>query len=256
MNAIRQYLLWFITTVVCFILIISSRSPQGVLLRDRLTDIIVVTTYPISSTLNILNIWRDNRELRLQLTRMSLQLASSSQNHVELERLRKMLEYKDHSAVSLQSAEVIGAGPSTGFKGIIVNIGAKDGVKFNQPVITAEGVVGRTYRIGESSTIVQLLTDPNLGVAGKLFSSGENGILHAAGRGRLQFHGLPLSVNITIGDTVITSGLGGTFPAGLILGIATEFYPSSNEWLWDIEVKAAVNFLSIEEVFIVQMHSK
>ena len=253
MNAIRQYLLWFITTTTCFILILSSQTTQGKLLRDRLTDIFVATAHPITSTLKFTKIWRENRELRLQLAKLSLQVAANYQGQAELPRLRKMLEFKDKSAISLRSAEVIGSSPSSGLSGIIVNIGAEDNVKFNQPVITSDGVVGRVYRVGETSTIVQLLTDPNLGVAGKLMSSGENGILHSAGRGMLQLHGLPISVKISIGDTVVTSGLGGTFPQGLYLGVVKDYFPSSNEWLWDIDVVPSVNFLNIEEVFIVQI---
>lgn len=253
MNAIRHYLLWFITTATCFVLILSSQTTQGILLRDRLTDIFVATAHPITSTLRVTKVWRENRELRLQLARLSLQVAENSQSQAELPRLRNMLEFKDRSSVSLKSAEVIGNSPSTGLSGIIVNIGADDNVKFNQPVITSEGVVGRVYRVGATSTIVQLLTDPNLGVAGKLMSSGENGILHSAGRGLLQFHGLPISVKISIGDTVVTSGLGGAYPRGLYLGVVKDYFPSSNEWLWDIDIIPSVNFINIEEVFIVQI---
>ncbi len=253
MNALRQYLLWLVTTTTCFILILSSQKAQGILLRDRLTDIFVATASPISSGLKITKIWRENRELRSQLAKMSMHIASTNQNYDEVLRYRKMLEFKEKSAVFLRSAEVIGLSPSSELKGLIVNVGAEDGVLFNQPVITSDGVVGRIYRVGETSAIVQLLTDPNLGVAGKLMSSGENGILHSAERGVLQFHGIPISVEITIGDTLVTSGLGGAFPKGLYLGIVSDYSPSSNEWLWDIAVVPSVNFLNIVELFIVQI---
>jgi len=251
-NIIKPYLIWLATTILSLILIITNQNPQGEALRGRLSDLISIGVYPVASLLKGMSVWQENNRLREILAQMSLELASSIESRTENEILRDMLGFKKRSDYEITAAEVIGLCIEPGVIGLLINKGTEDSINVNQAVISPQGVIGRIRRAGKSSAVVQLLTDPNLGIAGKLLTSREHGIIHAAKWGRLVLDGVPVSTEVTIGDTIVTSGLGGVFPSGLMVGIATNVKPAPNGWLWIITIEPKVEFGRLEEVFVVQ----
>jgi len=190
--------------------------------------------------------------LRRQLAEMSIRLSKTGGSADENQRLRRMLGFKEKSAYSLIAAEVVGMNPDLGIRGILLNAGSKDSVKVDQAVITSDGVVGRIYRVGKRSCAVQLLVDPNFGVAGRLKSSREDGIVHAAGSRRLKLDGVPVTASVIESDSVITSGLDTIFPSGLLIGEVRTAKHRAGAWLWEIEVKPAVDFGRLTELFIIR----
>ena len=75
--------------------------------------------------------------------------------------------------------------------------------------------------------------------------------MHSAGRGLLKFDGVPISSSVAVGDTVLTSGLGGFFPQGITIGYVIMVEPDANGWLWQVTVKPSVEYGQLEEIFVV-----
>lgn len=253
-NFLRPFMPWLATTVFSAILIFSNQNPQGAILRGYMMDVLTFFAYPITTTGNALDIWRENKNLRKLLVEMSLELASETECSAENHHLRQMLNFSSRHQYNLIPAEVIGFSSDAGVRGLIVNKGTRAGVSEDLAVIAIEGIIGKVLRTNPHTTVVQLMNDPNIGIAVRLKRNRENGIIHANDRTLLALDNIPISSTVLAGDTVITSGLGGVFPEGLLVGVVTKASPASNGWLWDVQVQPMVNFSNIEEVFIISRH--
>lgn len=252
LSLLRPYFLWLLTTILTLFLILANDSPPAEALRSRQGALIVVGSKPFARVLDVLTMLDENRSLRLKLTQMSLKIADESECHYENQRLREMLVFKAKSQFDLIPAEVVGVCPDPIIRGFIVNAGSQDGVNANSAVISPSGIVGRVFRANPASAVVQLLLDPNMGIAGRLKKSREDGIVQAGSYGSLRFVGVPTTAQVEVGDSVMSSGMGGLFPEGLPIGVVTQVNPLLDGWLWEIELTPAVNFKRLEEVFIIR----
>ena len=249
---LRPYYSWLAVTALSFILILTNQNPQGELFRSRFADILVASAYPVRIFFKGARVWHENQRLHALLATMSLEIAKDLECKSENARLRKMLGYRERTEFNIVAAEVIGISSDPAIHGLMINKGEDDGVLANHSVISLNGVVGRVHRTGAHSALVQLLSDPNLGIAGRLKTTREDGVIHAAGKGLLEFDGVPVSTSVTIGDSIISSGLGGIFPPGLFIGSVREVTPESNGWLWNISVDPGEAYGQLEDVFVIR----
>lgn len=251
-GSIKQYVPWLATSLLALGLIFSNDNPQVETLRGNVSDLVVVVGRPLSAVLKAPRLWDENVYLRKKLTEMSLKFAQLGSSGEECERLRSLLELKERTSYNLIAGEVVGTNPDIGIRGILLNIGSDDGVRINQTVIVPDGLVGLIYNVGKNSSRVQLMTDQNLGVAGRLVKSREDGIVHASGSRNLKLEGIPVTASVNVSDSVVTSGLGGVFPPGLFIGYTKKVRRSTNMWLWEIQVEPTVDFMRLEELFVIQ----
>jgi rod shape-determining protein MreC len=252
LGAIKRLLPWLLTTALSIAMILLSRDQEMAPLQGQVNDLVAMGGYPISAGVRIFAIWSTNRLLRSQLAAQTLERSEYEEVLRENERLRRMLDYKSRSPLNLIAAEVVGFSSDEGVKGLLINRGSYDGITTNQAVISPEGLVGRVFRVSDNSAAVQLLGDPNLGVAARIIKAQESGIVHAAGTGRLKLDGVPVSATANIGDSVVTTGQGGIFPPGILIGFTTKIYPSMEGWLLTVELKPGVDLRRVEEVFVIR----
>lgn len=198
----------------------------------------------------------ENRKLKKELAqRENLRyqlLELQKENH----RLREMLGFKERTGFGLLPAEVIARDPAHWFETITINKGYADGVTRNMAVVTSEGLVGNVFFVNRNSSKVMLLTDSRRAVSALVQRSREPGSVgivegYPEQKGYLRMVNLPPEANIQPGDTVISSGLGGIFPKGLIIGYVLETGKDQYGLLQQAIIKPAVNFNRLEEVFIV-----
>ncbi len=251
-GSLKPYVPWLITSLLALGLIFSNDTPQVEALRANLSDLVVIMTHPVSAVLKAPRLWDENVYLRERLAEMSLKFARLGSSGEECERLRSMLAFKEKTSYSLIAGDMVGMNPDIGIRGLLLNVGSDDGVKINQAVIVPDGLVGRIYRVGKRSSNVQLLTDKNIGIAGRLLRNQEDGIVHASVGSSLRLDGIPVTAAVSEGDSVVTSGLGGVFPPGLFIGLTDKVERAPNGWLWRIEVEPAVDFGRLAELFVIQ----
>jgi rod shape-determining protein MreC len=192
-----------------------------------------------------------NRHLNRRLDFLSTTLSSMIENKYENERLRKMLGFDLMLPYELKPAEVIAYAPTERFKSILINAGMERGVFKNMPVISPSGIVGKTVSADRHSAVVQLLFDPACKVAARLQSSRAQGIVAFLGGRYLSLTNVPADQNVSVGDSVISSGLGGIFPTGLFIGRVKDFRVKEGEMFFEIDIEPGTNFSLLEEVFVV-----
>ncbi|MBM3325799.1 MAG: rod shape-determining protein MreC [Calditrichaeota bacterium] len=250
-SVIKRFIPWLLVSGFSVGLILTHQDSSGAL-GARLSDAVSIAGWPAAASVRLISLWSENRRLRKILAERSFETAQIEQLLQENDRLRRMLEFQVKSPFNILAAEVIAATTDIGIVGLIIDRGYGQGLANNMAVITCDGLVGRIYRVSEFSATVQLLTDPNMGVAARLARGGEGGILHSNATGRLRLDGVHTSTPPEIGDSVLTSGAGGIFPPNILIGWVEKIEPSSEGWLFKIEVMPSVNFTHLEEVFVVR----
>lgn len=134
-------------------------------------------------------------------------------------RLRELLS----SAASLEErvliAEVLSAAQDPYRQQIVLNKGARDGVYKGQALVDAQGVLGQVIRVNPGTSVALLLTDPNHGIPVEINRTGLQTIALGRGDGqRLSLPYLPGTADVQVGDLLVSSSLGGRFPAGYPVG--------------------------------------
>jgi rod shape-determining protein MreC len=198
----------------------------------------------------------ENERLKRQLATAYTLEARLAELCLENHRLRRMLGFQERVEHELLPAEVIARESSGWFQTVIINKGAAHGVKSAMAVVTSDGLVGSILSVTPVSAQVLLLTDSRRAVSALVQRSrdpGEVGIVESApGRpGYLKMVNLPGSANVRQGDTVISSGLGGFFPKGLVIGYVLETGEDELGLTKYALLQSAANFNRLEEVFVV-----
>lgn len=246
----RQMTVLFITTSLSIILL--SLAPQQQVRVARIVTLTVLA--PIQRTFafipSFFHLRSENRLLRAELVRLQLQNAALQENSLENIRLRQMLGFKQRKDFTYLPAEVIAYDSGRSLNAILINIGARAGVKPNMPVVTPEGLVGRVMDAGPVSSVVQLLSDRNCKVSGIVQRSRVAGIVTWNNGSEFDLR-LPLRADIRMGDWVVSSGLGGVFPRGLVIGQVRGVSLEDMGLFRRASITPRVDFSRLEEVFVI-----
>jgi len=175
---------------------------------------------------------------------------------VELAQLREILRHAKQTQQLLQTAKssssvvasVIGRAVIPTQHVIILDKGAHDKVAVNSIVVSAEGVVGRVFEVHPTTSLAMLLSDPDSRASCLVERSRESGLLQGTGGGAYQLIYLDLDADIAVHDRIVTAGLGGPFPKGLVVGTVTRVIRDERTAsVWAI-VQPAVKLRQLEEV--------
>lgn len=149
------------------------------------------------------------------------------------------------------TATVIGRDTSPVFRSVIIDRGTEDGVLPGMPVESARGLVGQVYRASPGAAQVLLVTDNISSIAARLSASRATGIVFGSGSsGPLSMNWIDQEAQIEVGDVVLTSGLGGQFPADLVIGRVVAFERNEADLFQTATVQPAVEFTDLEIVFV------
>ncbi len=173
----------------------------------------------------------------------------------ENNKFRALLSYKQQWPLNLISARVLRRSASNWWTTLIIDKGSIDGVGTDSPVITDGGLVGKTGKVALHTAEVMLLTDEECRVSARIegtpsrgILSGERGALDVQPDLRLRF--LDRTARIDAGAKIFSTGDGGIFPAGLLLGTVKNI--EARDISAEAVVNPAVNFSLLEDIFIVQ----
>ncbi len=187
------------------------------------------------------------------------ELRAANQLRGELEaenrRLRAALDYRERAEFKLLPAQILSRDADSWWSSVKINRGFADAVDSSQPVLTGNGLVGRTTTVAKDLSIVLLLTDENCRVAARVEGTDEQGILsgrrvNGQGAPELVLNFLRRDAKLEPGMKVYTAGVsGGVFPAGIPLGTIKEF--RARELDGQAVVEPAADFARLEDVFVV-----
>jgi rod shape-determining protein MreC len=192
----------------------------------------------------------ENEELKRQLA--AIQVAMQEQRALA-DRARgyqQLLELRDHLALATTAAEIIGAAASPDFRTLTIDKGARDGLRPDMAVIAPQGVVGRLVRPSARAAKVQLLIDRNAAAGVLIERTRAQGVVVGSGEDRLQMQYVSEASDLAIGDIVVTSGIDGIYPKGLVVG-RVELVEKNGPAFKRVVVRPAVDFSRLEEVLVV-----
>ena len=204
----------------------------------------------------MVTVYEQNKMLRSEVEQLRQRDVNVNEIMAENTRLTNILNYKNAvKQFDTAVAKIISYDSSNLTNSITINLGAKDGMQKNMPVITPQGLVGTIVAVYEHSAKVQLILDPRSAV-GAIIQRPESrviGIMQGSvGVQTLaKMLNIPRDADVVVGDNVLTSGYGGLYPKGIVIGEVVEVTNEAGGLLKYATVKTAVDFYRIEEVLVI-----
>ena len=197
----------------------------------------------------------ENTKLQQDVDALQYQIARLEEIELENARLKELLAYKDanKAVYQLQLAETIAKKNNNLQYMITINKGSDDGVKAGMTVMNHHGLIGRVSSVLSGSSEVLLLPDHESAVGARVKSTREAlGVVKGDGTstGNLQMVHLQHDAEVAEGDVIITSGLDTVYPEGVPIGMVTSIRQDANGLTKTAYITPYVNFLQLEEVFI------
>lgn len=250
--------------VLSFLLMtLQVRHETAVVTLTRQALLFVVSPFikvTAASIQGVTDIWRDyvdlralreeNKRLQLETTTLKRRLDQLQEQALETQRLERLLAMRQASQAEFLTARVVGKDATNWFKTILLDRGSLEGVRRNQPVLAPDGLVGKVVEVTPTSARVQLLTDPVNAVGGLIQRTRVTGIVSGNLGAGARVRYLPLLADVVVGDEVVTSGMGGVFPKGILVGRITAVERRSGALFQEATLQPAVDLSRLEEVLI------
>ena len=193
---------------------------------------------------------RDLETLRAQNDEMRQRLIALEEARQENERLRELVDFVEVRELDAVGARVIGR-PATLWDGVIViDRGSDQGVDVGMPVLSAQGLIGQIVEVSGNSSRVRLITDQRSGVAAMLQSTRAEGVLNGSLDGQTTLDFVSRESTVTVGDVVLTSGMGGVYPRGLLIGEVADVQLTDADLFPKIQVRLSADPARLEEVVV------
>lgn len=204
----------------------------------------------------LVDIHHENTQLKNEIHELKMANSRYRELLATQERLEELLQFKQTINRPVLAAQVIGLDPTGWFKSVIIDKGKWAGLRLDMPVVNAFGVVGRVVSVSSNYAKVLLIIDQNSAVDCLVQRSRDRGMLKGLMSEICKLDYVAKSNDITMGDMVVTSGLGGVFPRGLPVGRILDVKEIPGELFKDIKIRTAVDFSKLEEVLVILEESK
>jgi rod shape-determining protein MreC len=200
----------------------------------------------------LVNAKKRSEDLERELEYLKTKLAALHEVEGENDRLIQALRFKDSLDETLLAAHVVAHDVSSDYFGIRIDRGSNDGVEKGMGVISPAGLVGRVLRVTPQHSDVMTLSDPNSNIDVVVQRSRARGVISGQStQNSCKLRDLDRLEDVVVNDTIVSSGFGGVFPKGLLVGTVTAVIPNPSQVLQTVTVRTAVDIYRLEEVFIV-----
>ncbi len=203
---------------------------------------------------DVLTVHKQNQMLRSEVEQLRLQNVKANEYAAENIRLRELLGYTQSATqFDLVVARVIGRETATWTRMIVIDRGTQHGVQKNMAVVTARGLVGTVTEAGPVSAKVQLILDPRAAAGTLVQRSRVVGVVKGTPDDamRPRMVNVPRGQDMAVGDIVVTSGLGGIYPKGIMVGTVSAVKNDGGGLLHYAEIAPAVDFQRLEDVAVI-----
>jgi rod shape-determining protein MreC len=195
---------------------------------------------------------RDNTALQRQHLVDEARIVRMQAVAEENQRLRALLGGTRGNRLNVQLASILDIDLDPVRQQVVLDVGASQGVHAGQAVIDAGGVLGQVATVTPTRATVLLITDPDHAAPVQIVRSGVRMIAYGTGRSdRLVAPNIPLSSDLKVGDELVTSGIGGRFPAGFPVGTVTALSPDTNHAFVEASIAPAARLDRSGEVLLV-----
>ncbi|MBN1934799.1 MAG: rod shape-determining protein MreC [Anaerolineae bacterium] len=221
-------------------------------LVDGITERVIGTG---SSLRDLRNLREENRQLTSLVDQLMIENVRLKEIEAQNEDLRRKLDFTEtHPQYTLKAAEVrgrvIGSEPNNFMSILIIDVGKRAGIRVGMPVVTERGLVGHIRAVGPNWAKVLLIIDPSNSVAALIQASRLQGIVSGRLGEDLMMDYVPQEGQIAVGEMVLTSGTGGNYPKGLVIGQIVEVVQNDVATFQQAIVRPSVDFEQIETVLV------
>jgi rod shape-determining protein MreC len=202
---------------------------------------------------------KSHKELQLENSRLTaekLLTAARLQRLTALEaeniRLRDLLEARRRVPDEVRVVEIMAVDANPFKHSIVLDLGSNDGVYDGQAIIGADGIIGQVMQAGPMTADAILISDPGHALLVEVNRNGLRTVAYGTGEfGRLDLPGLPNNADIRVGDLLVTSGLGGTFPSGYPVAIVDTVNRIPQEAFADVSATPSAALDQVREVMLI-----
>ncbi len=226
----------------------ESLSPIQRLLHGALSGIGDV----FSSVTRAGELKRENDALHAELDRLRAAAAQQQDLEYENRQLREQLEYRQqHNEQQLVAATIIGREPDNLVHSITIDRGDSHGVHEGMSVVTPAGLVGRVLSSGPFTSKVLLITDSRSSVSGLVTSTRAQGVIYGRRQAQMTMRYLSQEEDVSNGQWVVTSDIGGGFPAGIPIGQIIHVQKRDVDTFQEATILPSVDFTRLEKVMVI-----
>lgn len=242
---------------------LASLGDGALAVVSPLQEAVSKVTHPIGNFFSTLfrlpSIRRDRDVLRERVDTLETQLAEGRADQARLDELEALIGVQESLGIRIETtgAQVIANGVSNFEWTITIDKGSSDGIHENMPVVASAGLVGHVVNVGTSSSVVQLIIDPDSSVAGRLDVSRQTGLLSGEGPADLQMSLVEPTVEVAPDEHVVTAGyrIAGVaeslYPPNVLVGTVSRVLDEDSATEKFLTVRPAVDFSSLSLVLVV-----
>jgi len=199
----------------------------------------------------LVGVSHENEMLRARLNELEGSRGTLVELQSESARLRALLDLGSVSELRGVAAEVVGDEPSGWGQGVVVNKGSSHGIQVGMAVLHPKGIVGQVVAVAPNFSQVLLVTDHSSGVDALVQESRARGVVEGIGASYCELKYVSRQSPVRVGDSIITSGMDGVYPAGLPIGTVSKVAVETGTLLQNVEVKVGVDLGRLEQVLVV-----
>jgi len=192
---------------------------------------------------------KENVELRRRLAALTAENVGLRNRNVEISRLRAILGYSEETDLPATLARVVMIDTGGRFKSLILDRGSDEGIRVNDPVLSAEGLVGRVVLTTPSVSKVQLIIDGDSSVGVHFERTHRQGVVRGTGGDELAMAFVPFTADVVPGDRVFTAGIDGTYPRGILVGKVASV-EKGKDLFKSVRCTPATDFSSLEDLIV------
>jgi rod shape-determining protein MreC len=195
---------------------------------------------------------QSNSELENKVSSLETQLIQLQEQLREAQVLYALLDFaRARPENQYVAASVIGRDPVPFLRFIQIDKGTDDGIRHGMPVVTQQGLVGRVDAVTAGAARVELITGANVNVNVRLQSSGIDAMLAGSVTGEITLNMVPQDVVLKPGELILTSGLGGNYPAGIVVGQVVTVRKRENDLFQTASIQPSVDLTNMPAVLVI-----
>ena len=226
----------------------ATTSPVGLFFSNTSGQ----TSGFIGGLFRLSGLQRENADLKDDLNKIQAQVAQLSQDKKENDRLKALLKFTTTHDFSYLPASVVAYDPSNIRGNVTIDRGKNDGMAVGMAVISDGFMVGRIASVSPKTARVQLITDPTSAIPVSLQSADTSGIANGQIGYGLSMQKVPQGEPISSGDTVVTTGLGGDIPKGLIIGTIEKIQKLDNSLFVTADIRPSADLSNLSRLIVIK----
>jgi rod shape-determining protein MreC len=255
-------LVFFILLFSLALMSLSAKQEKGISFLDSLTGFILSpfqnlftqSVQSVSDGINhyfdLVNVSKENERLKFEIERLINEKNDLIERIFRQKRLADLMAYPESHKKESLVATVIGRAATQWSKVVFINKGTKHGVRTDSAVVTTSGVIGQIMHAGLTTSKVLLTIDSRSAVDSLFQGSRVSGVVVGTGEKQCQIKFVPNTAEIKVGDQVLSSGLGGIFPKGLVIGTVSKVARKKQGLFQEITLDPSSDLSNLEEVLV------